>query len=84
VLDKQHRIYPQSLSAKVLPMLRSRAVAGAGNPSQTPVASNRAPDALRHEIDSLLIERYVPPGIHVDQDLQILSFHGEVGPFPVR
>ncbi len=78
--DEKHRIYRRkSVSAAPVP----RSVLGPGRPQRAPYTLP-APTVLpesRQDVDRLLVERYAPPGFHVDEDLQISSFIGDVSAY---
>jgi two-component system CheB/CheR fusion protein len=87
--NKKHRIYTRKPGNShlavhaVLPQFF-------GATTETPRIARRSPlppsvsgakAELRQQLDRLLIERYAPPGLYLDQSLQILSFHGDVSPY---
>ena len=43
--------------------------------------SDTAGDNLEETIDNILLEKYVPPSVVVNQDLEILQFKGSIGLF---
>jgi two-component system, chemotaxis family, CheB/CheR fusion protein len=55
-----------------VPPLRRKAAADLVSASGT---------AVQHEANRLMLERYAPPGVIVDQDMQILQFRGQTGTF---
>lgn len=83
LLNKQHRLYRRKASALGI-------VLDAGS---QPPASQRGPlaavdasvflesDSAQREADRLLLARYAPAGLLVDDALNILQFRGETGPY---
>jgi two-component system CheB/CheR fusion protein len=80
VADARHRSYTKKPSSRRVvlgqPARREREAPGRGRPQQTGAAN----DAQR-EADRILLARYVPPGVVVNADLEILQFRGDTGPF---
>ena len=80
--DARHKIYTRK------PSLRRVAfgpVAGdARRPGRPGPAAKRAPPPwadVQKEADRILLARYVPPGVLVNADLEILQFRGDTGPY---
>jgi two-component system CheB/CheR fusion protein len=81
--EKRHRIYKKKLTESVLPAV-SFPVEYASIP---PSRRKRAQDAgiggtsVQNEANQLVLERFAPPGVIVDDDLQIVQFRGQTGFF---
>ncbi|HKD67349.1 MAG TPA: chemotaxis protein CheB [Candidatus Binataceae bacterium] len=86
-IDSRYRIYakrPNALGrgAPVLggpahPRMQGTTVAGRAN-AHAAVAGASA-DALQKEADRLVMERYAPPGIVINEDLEVVQFRGRIG-----
>jgi two-component system CheB/CheR fusion protein len=83
IVDKRWRLYrkavidttiPVSFSVEKLPSLPATA-SGVRPPAQTPVRP------VHDEASRLLLQRYGPPSVVVDQNLQIVQFRGQTGHF---
>lgn len=81
LLDKKHRIYTRKPGARTSPQPKP---AHAGGRHTRPAVASPAPGSdaeLRHALERMLLDRYAPPGLFVDDDLQIRSFMGDVSPY---
>ena len=56
-----------------------RVALGSGRPGRPPQAVG--PAAVQKEAERILLARYVPPGVLVNDDLEILQFYGETGSY---
>lgn len=83
VVDKKYRIYARkpgnTLPALPAPPRAHWPVPAPAPPGPPPVRPS--PPAPAHEIERLLLDRYSPPGFHVDANLAIRSFVGDVSPY---
>jgi two-component system CheB/CheR fusion protein len=50
-------------------------------PQQKPVDTQRAPLEIQREADRLLLTRYAPPAVVINEQLEILQTRGRTGPF---
>jgi two-component system CheB/CheR fusion protein len=80
-LDEQHRIYARK-AAVTTPLLHFAAHAS----EERPATESLTPRAAAHsdvprEADRLLLVRYGPPSVVVDESLNILEFRGDTDPF---
>jgi two-component system, chemotaxis family, CheB/CheR fusion protein len=82
MIDKKHRIHrKKALPGAAALMLQPG--------SSYPKATQRRPappmmerqSGLQDEVSRLILERYSPPGVVVDAELQIVQFRGHTGPF---
>ena len=78
--DKKHRVYLKKVAT---PAVRAGFPVAYGM-SRLPIAreageTRGATATTQHEVDRLLLERYSPPGVVVDNSLQILQFRGQTG-----
>lgn len=86
LLDKQRRIYARKA-------LVARTVLELGPPGATPYNRPRGPaneeppppfpdaDAAQHEADRMLLARFAPASLLVDETLNIIQVRGETGPY---
>ncbi|MGH9219123.1 MAG: chemotaxis protein CheB, partial [Vicinamibacterales bacterium] len=83
VADKRHRIHRKKAISPLTPsttfrmghvpplLVRKRGAANGGNMDK----------GFEGEASRVLLERYAPPGVVVDGDLQIVQFRGQTGPY---
>ena len=81
-VDAKHRIYSKKLGARrlTLGMPIGRKTSG-GPASRLPRREEFGEAELYKEADRILGLKYVPPGVLVDADMDILQFRGDTGPF---
>ncbi|HXY41405.1 MAG TPA: CheR family methyltransferase, partial [Vicinamibacteria bacterium] len=83
LVDKKHKIYRKKHSDQVL----TTAIGGytLPRPITAPVPAGREPHAdsrvVQTEANRVLLDRYTPPGVLVNEKLEILQFRGRTGPF---
>jgi two-component system, chemotaxis family, CheB/CheR fusion protein len=81
LVDKQHRLYVR----KAVPSRLSFERTARGDAAPLPRAAVRDLDAragdIQREADRIAISRFVPAGVVVDDDMQIVQFRGATGPF---
>ncbi|HSK76429.1 MAG TPA: chemotaxis protein CheB [Thermoanaerobaculia bacterium] len=80
--DSGHRCYTKKPSSRRLafgPAAAHRP--GRGGPIPGPARRQPADDDVQKEADRILLTRYVPPGVLVNADLEILQFRGDTGPY---
>ncbi|HEY2411542.1 MAG TPA: CheR family methyltransferase [Pirellulaceae bacterium] len=82
VADKKHRIYRKKLVALpadvrfAFPYARPVSSRGQHGPDDVRGTSN-----VQAEVNRLILERYTPPGVVVNDELRILQFRGQTGRF---
>jgi two-component system CheB/CheR fusion protein len=80
--DKQHRAYSKKMSG-----VRASMDFPMGKTSNAPDVSHKPPADIRtgtnilNEANRLILGKYAPPGVVVDEDLQIVQFRGQTGPY---
>lgn len=82
-LDKKSKIYTKK-SVSTLPGYDFSTLPHAVTlPAADQTAPERAPSALdlQHEAERLILTTYGPPGVIINQDMQILHFRGQTGPY---
>ncbi len=79
--DKGFRIYRKKTSARApMPVSVEYAAPRAANKRLPPdVAPSEK--ALQGEVSRIIFERYAPPGVVVDSDMQIIQFRGQTGAY---
>lgn len=85
-VDKGFRMYvrrPGSTRARYEPPLALEAEPVRSARSRLPAPSVEPPPAgdFQRETDRILLNRYTPPGVVIDADLEILQFRGQTQPF---
>jgi two-component system, chemotaxis family, CheB/CheR fusion protein len=80
-VDKRHRIYRKK--PLDLPATLHLITGGAPPPMRTRRAAPgpHEPGTSQNEANRIILQRYTPPAVVVDSDLQILEFRGQVGLF---
>src|SRR6185437_16987179 len=83
--DQHHRLYSRSPAAPSLGLdLEPPSDAPYSRSGEVPPAELAAPleaDSLQREADRLLLGRFAPASLLVDEALNILQFRGETGPY---
>jgi two-component system, chemotaxis family, CheB/CheR fusion protein len=80
--DAQHKCYskkPSSRRAAFGPPTGS--YQRRGGPGHVPAPPQVAGADVEKEAERILLTRYVPPGVLVNTELEILQFHGDTGPY---
>ena len=86
LVDREHRIYARRETARKPYPFRS----GSGAPFGGPGANKAAADppaevwegaGVRQEVDRLLLSRYSPSGVVVDEELEVLEIRGKANAF---
>jgi two-component system CheB/CheR fusion protein len=82
VSDKRHRLYGKrvgSVRADMnFPSMEQHARSESGEGVAVP--SRHAP-SIQNEANRVILDRYSPPAVLVDSDLQIVHFRGQTGPY---
>ena len=82
VVDKKHRIHRKKSLPGVPGMAFPLDYSSMVMPRKRPAAESSPMDqGLQSEVSRVILDRYAPPGVVVDGDLQILQFRGQTGPF---
>jgi two-component system CheB/CheR fusion protein len=87
LMDRQHRIYARREAArKPYPFRAGSGAAFAGAPAGTKAGAEPSAEVwdvvdVRHEVDRLLLSRFSPAGVVVDQDLEVLEIRGKASAF---
>jgi two-component system, chemotaxis family, CheB/CheR fusion protein len=86
--DKKQKIYRKKLVAtpvtfgfSVAPMAQESGAAEAPMPPVKQPDTLRAPAEIQREADRLLLARYAPPAVVINDHLEILQSRGHTGPF---
>jgi two-component system, chemotaxis family, CheB/CheR fusion protein len=80
-IDKNNKIFVRTAAVSTLhfaPRTEVHPVTSRANASPSTTPPVRAVDVTRH-LDRLLLTRYAPPGVLVDERMQILQFVGDTG-----
>ena len=83
--DREHRIYAKRETARKPHLLHG----ARGSRRGTPAGSSAAPPSpdlwggvdVRREIDRILLSKYSPAGVVVDDDLEVLEIRGKASPY---
>ncbi|WP_437969653.1 CheR family methyltransferase [Sorangium sp. So ce260] len=93
VVDRTHRIFCKRAASDATSShgLTAPAIPGAPATAQEPAPAQekekpRSPegllmDAVRKEADAIVMARYAPAGVVVDEEMQIVQFRGKTGPY---
>ncbi|HVR96835.1 MAG TPA: chemotaxis protein CheB, partial [Thermoanaerobaculia bacterium] len=82
--DARNKCYAKKPSARRAPLgpaAGSRRDLGASGHGPERLQQARAATDVQKEADRILLARYVPPGVVVNPDLEILQFRGDTGPY---
>ena len=81
VVDQRHRFFAKKVaSGRSYPQFATEAIRGASGARGLPIPASPATDWHR-EADRVALGEYAPPGLLVTEDLDILQFRGQTGPF---
>lgn len=82
-VDKKNKIYTKKSAAALPGHDFTSPDHVAPLPAADLTASKRPPSAhdLLHEAERLILSAYGPPGVIINQDMQILHFRGQIGPY---
>ncbi len=80
--EKRYRIYKKTAADSALPVMTFHA----DRASQAAAPKKRGADlgfaqSAQHEADRIALDRYAPPGVIVDEEMQIVQFRGQTGLF---
>jgi two-component system CheB/CheR fusion protein len=82
ISDKKHRIYRKKLADAPADMRftvpYTRTTSGRGH---DPPEELRSTNTLQAEVNRLILDRYSPPGVIVNEELRIVQFRGQTGRF---
>jgi two-component system, chemotaxis family, CheB/CheR fusion protein len=79
--DKKFRIYRKKVAARV-PVAISVDYSPPGLPKKRTLQDVPPSEkALQSEVSRIIFDRYAPPGVVVDSDLQIVQFRGQTGAY---
>jgi two-component system CheB/CheR fusion protein len=82
-LDEKRRIYSRKTTAGAPPLAFAAGASGAKRPAKLAplVPAAALPPGIPTEADRILLARYAPPSVVVDDGLEILEFRGDTHPF---
>jgi two-component system CheB/CheR fusion protein len=82
IADKRHKIYtkkPATVKSDVtFPATETQSRSDASRPAPT---EPRASNSIQNEANRIILARFSPPGVIVDNDLKIVQFRGQTGQF---
>lgn len=80
VVDKTHRVYCKKIADRTrdvsFPVLYNPL---ASKIATETVSENRRPGSMQAEVNRLILDRYAPSGVVVNDDMRILHFRGQTG-----
>ncbi len=83
--DKRHKIYTKKLTGlrngMDLPAVEYKQARDGLDNDKKPVADARPSSGVQTEANRIILSKYAPPGVIVDEDLQIIQFRGQTGLF---
>ncbi len=82
-VDKANKIFGRTALPSTLrfsPRSEARQAESRAESELLPVQARRAVDVAKH-LDRLLLARYAPPGVLINENLEILQFRGQTGSF---
>src|SRR6185369_5961799 len=87
VADREHRIYAKRETARKPHLFPAggrgsrRSPAAAGSATAAPPPGLWSSDDGRKEVDRILLSKYSPAGVVVDDDLEVLEIRGKASPY---
>ncbi|HET9369672.1 MAG TPA: chemotaxis protein CheB, partial [Vicinamibacterales bacterium] len=82
LVDKKFRIHRRKAAATLPTMTFPVDYAGAGLPPKRPQGEPAGAEKfLQTEVNRLIMDRFAPPGVIVDNDMLIVQFRGQTGAF---
>ena len=86
VADREHRIYARRETARKPRLFHaaargSRQPGGAGSAPAVPAAEYWDGVDARKEVDRILLSKYSPAGVVVDDDLEVIEIRGKASPY---
>jgi two-component system, chemotaxis family, CheB/CheR fusion protein len=78
--DRENKIYARSASRSVLHFTAAEKSQSAPPQFSLP-SSSRPPFDLTRHVDATLLTRYAPPGVVLNDKLEVLQFRGRTGPY---
>jgi len=86
VVDREHRIYARRETARrpypyPAAARASRHAAPAGGASTEPVPESWGHSDVRKAVDRVLLSKYSPAGVVVDEELEVMEIRGNTGPY---
>src|SRR6202012_3679622 len=74
--ERKEKVYTRkTVAAKFLPVAAGRTEQGTGAP-ENPVRKEPGRDDFQRSADNMLLSRFSPPGVVVNQQLEIVQFRG--------
>ncbi|MGA9625965.1 MAG: chemotaxis protein CheB, partial [Bryobacteraceae bacterium] len=80
LVDREHRIYARRETARK-PRAFPVPAAAARKPAQPPAPEVWGGVDVRKEVDRILLSKYSPAGVVVDEDLEVVEIRGNAGPY---
>ncbi len=80
-VDKKHNIYTRKAAASRIPLDFTVSDQGYEPPQPVLHGNIGQQTELLREADRAVLSRYTPPGVVIDDDLNILQFRGRTGPY---
>ena len=84
ILDKRHKLYTKKLLAGMradLDFPPTEQAHAASEIARRPSTEARPANSIQNEANRIILARYSPPGVIIDNDLKIVQFRGQTGPF---
>ena len=86
VVDREHRIYARRETARKPHLFHagargSRGEAAAGGSAAAAPAESWDGADMRKEVDRILLSKYSPAGVVVDEDLEVIEIRGKASPY---
>jgi two-component system CheB/CheR fusion protein len=80
-LDKDHKIFTRTAAKSTLRILKGREVAVAAPASAAFGVRTSTSAEIVRRTETLLLDHYAPPGVIVNERMEILHFRGRTGPY---
>ena len=79
--DAGNRIYSKKAGQRRAPQTASRAASAERRPRLAPGATDRGSVSIHHEVQRVLLERFAPPAVLINSQMEIVQFRGDTSPY---
>src|SRR5262249_51210532 len=81
LVDKKFRVHRRKHTGQMPAMMFPVDYSPAGVPSRKASSEAGVEKLLQSEVSRVIIDRFAPPGVVIDSDMQIVQFRGQTGAF---
>ncbi|MBI2873774.1 MAG: PAS domain S-box protein [Firmicutes bacterium] len=83
VIDRKYKIYAKKTTgaSRILDLAVGDKQSGLAIATRWPDSTGSSPPGFQREADRILLRRFTPPGVLVNENLDIVRFHGQTSPY---